>query len=93
MSEKEISEIIGAWNRHVYSRRQEIVREWLEVHGYDPETGEIPAKEWFVFTSHVMRETRGMWAVTRGLAETYRRDGWDVRLNMQDETLELFGRI
>ena len=93
MSEKEIREIIDAWNHYIYARRQEIARDWLQVNGYDSESSTIPANKWFDFTSYLMRETRGMWAVTRGLAETYRREGWDVKLNMQDETLEFFGKI
>ena len=91
MTKEEVKLSIDTWNAHVEQIKNEVANRWLIEHGYKP--GKIPMDRLIAVMGYVNTNTRALFEQTRINLKAYRADGWDVKMNMQSETLVFYGEI
>ena len=91
MTKEEVKISIDTWNARVEQIKNDLANRWLIENGYEP--GKIPMNRLIVVMSYVNTNTRALYEQSCINLRAFRADGWDVKMNMQSETLVFYGRI
>lgn len=87
----EVVQMVDAWNNNVEENRKALAARCLHELGIAGD--KIPANRLLYVMSYVDRNSRSLFERTCEICHDLRSEGWDVKINMQAETLVYYGRI
>ena len=87
----QVVQMVEAWNNNVEENRKALAARCLNELGFDGD--KIPANRLIYVMSYVDRNSRHLFERTSEICHELRAEGWDVKINMQAETLVYYGHI
>lgn len=87
VSEPTVIDIVNCRNEAIRARKSMIAVEWSLEKGFDPTDEKVPASLFIGYMDYSYRKTRQMFQDTKDIQHGLRKWGYDVKMDMQSETL------
>lgn len=87
VQESTVIDIVNRRNEAIRGRKNMIAVEWSLEKGFDPTDEKVPASFFIGYMDYSYRKSRQMFQATRDIQNRLRDWGYDVKMDMQSETL------